>query len=178
MPWNRDVRIQPLLKIGILPEDEHFPLHPPVRRSLESAIEALGKKGHRIVRLPNDQSRDVAYATRLAFEMFTYGPSLDHITPSGEPVVKSVAAQPSPLFSGPPLLNQDLDVFEKIITLKSAQTEYSDAWRKVIVENDLDVILGPGAQNTAVPHDTYAWPPYTSIWNLLDVSIASKMKTC
>ncbi|KAL4906277.1 hypothetical protein BDW74DRAFT_167394 [Aspergillus multicolor] len=168
VPWNKCVESKPLLTIGVPPEDTHFPLHPPVKRALESAIEALKRKGHRIIRLPIDPSRDVADANRLAFEYFTYGPRLDHITPSGEPVIKSVAGLASPMFSGPPYLTEDLGVFEKIKTLQVARRKNSDAWRKAIVENGLDVILAPGAQNTAVPHDTYGWPPYTAIWNLLD----------
>ncbi|RDW86551.1 general amidase GmdB [Aspergillus mulundensis] len=168
VPWSKHVESKSLLTIGVPPEDKHFPLHPPVKRALESAIEALKKKGHRIIRLPIDPSRDVADANRLAFEYFTYGPRLDHITPSGEPVIKSVATLASPMFSGPPYLNQDLGVFEKISTLQIARKKYGDAWRKAIVENGLDVLLAPGAQNTAMPHDTYGWPPYTSIWNLLD----------
>ncbi|KAL5045643.1 hypothetical protein BDW71DRAFT_183621 [Aspergillus fruticulosus] len=168
VPWKRHTELQSLLTIGVPPEDKHFPLHPPVKRALESAIETLKQKGHRIIRLPSDPSRDLADANRLAFEYFTYGPRLDHITPSGEPVVTSVATLPSPMFSGPCYLSQDLGVFEKIQTLQIARKKYSDAWRKTIVENGIDVILAPGAQNTAVPHDSYGWPPYTALWNLLN----------
>ncbi|KAL4739691.1 amidase signature domain-containing protein [Aspergillus similis] len=168
VPWNRHTEPQSLLTVGILPEDKHFPLHPPVKRALESAIEKLNRKGHRIIRLPSDSSRDLADANRLAFEYFTYGPRLDHITPSGEPVVTSVATLASPMFSGPPYLSQDLGVFDKIKTLQIARKKQSDSWRRMIVENEIDVILAPGAQNTAVPHDSYGWPPYTAIWNLLD----------
>ncbi|GAB1216663.1 hypothetical protein ATERTT37_005881 [Aspergillus terreus] len=167
-PWSKSSDVPALLTVGVLPEDEHFPLHPPVRRALESAIAALEKKGHRIVRLENDPARDIAYACRLAFQYFTYGPHKDHIAPSGEPVVPSVARGDSPMFTGPFPVDQELEVFEKINALHSARAEYSDAWRQTWVENGLDVILGPGAQNTAVPHDTYGWPPYTVIWNLLD----------
>ncbi|KAL3435794.1 amidase signature domain-containing protein [Aspergillus tetrazonus] len=168
VPWNRHIEPQSLLSVGVPPEDKHFPLHPPVKRALESAIENLKRKGHRIIRLPSDPSRDIADANRLAFEFFTYGPRLDHITPSGEPVVTSVATLPSPVFSGPPYLSQDLGAFDKIKILQIARKKYSESWRRTIVEDEIDVILAPGAQNTAVPHDSYGWPPYTAIWNLLD----------
>ncbi|KAL4755380.1 hypothetical protein BDW72DRAFT_200039 [Aspergillus terricola var. indicus] len=168
VPWNKHTEPQSLLRVGILPDDKHFPLHPPVKRALESAIENLKRKGHRIIQLPSDPSRDLADANRLAFEYFTYGPRLDHITPSGEPVVTSVAALASPMFSGPPYISQDLGVFDKIKTLQIARKRHSESWRRTIVENEIDVILAPGAQNTAVPHDSYGWPPYTAIWNLLD----------
>ncbi|KAL4810296.1 amidase signature domain-containing protein [Aspergillus unguis] len=169
VPWNRDVEPRPLLTIGVLPEDKHYPLHPPMRRALESAVGALTKKGHRIIRLSDDAARDVAYAARLAFEWFTYAPPPDHITPSGEPTIKSVTTQSWPLFTGPLLLKPDHGVYEKLNILLKARQAYSDAWKKAYLENGLDVVLAPGAQSTAVPHDTYGWPPYTSMWNLLDV---------
>ncbi|KAL4938200.1 hypothetical protein BDV06DRAFT_201431 [Aspergillus oleicola] len=167
-PWSAQTEPQSPLTIGVLPEDPSFPLHPPVKRALESAAEALRKKGHRIIRLSNDSSREVAFAFRLAFEWLTYGPHLDHITPSGEPMIKSLAEAPSPAQSGPFLLSQDLDVFEKIKVLSIARKKYSDVWRKAFVDYGLDAVIAPGSQNTAVPHDTYGMPPYTAVWNLIN----------
>ncbi|KAA8650657.1 hypothetical protein EYZ11_002805 [Aspergillus tanneri] len=167
--WNRPQTAgRSLLTIGILPEDPQFPLHPPVRRALKSAIAALSKKGHRILQLESDASRNVAYASRLAFQYFTYGPHIDHISPSGEPQVASLAKSSSPMFTGTFPVDQKLGVFEKIHALHIARKTYADAWRRTWVQSNLDIILAPGAQNTAVPHDTYGWPPYTVIWNLLD----------
>ncbi|KAL2808273.1 amidase signature domain-containing protein [Aspergillus granulosus] len=181
-PWKYDVTASPVpwqdlvdttnpqhvLTIGLLPEDPHFPLHPPVRRALDSAIKALSKAGHRIVQLEPDTTRDLAYANRLAFQYFVYGPNFDHITSSGEPMVASVAKMSSPMFTGPFPVDMELPPFEKIDALHVARHRHADAWRRAWVENHLDVLLAPGAQNTAVPHDTYGWPPYTLIWNILD----------
>ena len=47
----------------------------------------------------------------------------------------------------------------------------SDAWRKTWVAHKLDVMIGPSAQNTAVPYDTFGWPPYTLFLNVIDVSV-------
>lgn len=58
---------------------------------------------------------------------------------------------------------------EDLFDLNTAKAEYADEWRKVYVQNKLDVIVGPGAETTAVPHDTFGVPPYTVLWNLLDV---------
>ncbi|KAL4892740.1 amidase signature domain-containing protein [Aspergillus ambiguus] len=167
-PWCKPFDFPALMTIGVLAEDEHFPLHPPVRRALESAIVALEKKGHRIVRLKDDPRRSVAYANRLAYQYFTYGPLPDNISASGEPLVASVARFYSPMFTGSFPIDQELGIFEKIDALCGATLEYRNAWREAWVENELDVILAPAAQNTAVPHDTYGWPPYTAVWNLLD----------
>ncbi|KAB8244545.1 amidase signature domain-containing protein [Aspergillus flavus] len=167
-PWVSALRLPSLLTIGVLGEDPDFPMHPPVRRAMESAIAALAKKGHRIVRLGHEPSRGVAYASRLAFQYFTYGPHVDHIAASGEPLVASVAKLANPLFTGPFPVDQELGIFEKIDGLHNARKAYAEEWRRTWVQHDIDVLLTPGAQNTATPHDTYGWPPYTVIWNLLD----------
>ncbi|KAI2840227.1 hypothetical protein CBS147321_7233 [Aspergillus niger] len=156
------------LTIGILPESKDFPLHPPIKRALQTTISALKNKGHRIVYLSETPATDLAYANRLAFQYFNYGPHVDHIAASGEPPVASVAKMSSPMFTGPFPADMNLPPFEKIDALHKARKAYSEAWRKTWVENDLDVLLSPGAQNTAVPHDTFGWPPYTVVWNLLD----------
>ncbi|KAE8364095.1 amidase signature domain-containing protein [Aspergillus caelatus] len=169
-PWVMTLKLPSLLTIGVLGEDPEFPIHPPVRRAMESAIAALAKKGHRIVRLEYVPSRGVAYASRLAFQYFTYGPHVDHIAASGEPLVTSVAKLANPMFTGPFPVDQELGIFEKIDGLHNARNAYAEEWRRTWVQHDIDVLLTPGAQNTATPHDTYGWPPYTVIWNLLDVS--------
>lgn len=133
-------------------------------------MQALTRAGHKIIRLTNDDDRCISLANRLSFQYFTYGPHTDHIAPSGEPVVASVAKGSHPMFTGPFPISQELETFEKINALHVARTKYQDAWRRAWVSNGLDVILAPGSQNTAVAHDTYGWPPYTVMWNLLDVS--------
>lgn len=170
VPWN-DREANTSLVIGLLSEDEHFPLHPPVKRALDRAVVALTRAGHRIVRIDNQKKTNlsVAYSSRLAFQYFTYGPHQDHIGSSGEPLVPSVAKGASPMFSGPWPVEQELDPFQKIQKLHEARERVCDAWRREWVEQKLDVVLAPGAQNTAVAHDTYRWPPYTVLWNLLDV---------
>ncbi|KAJ5681850.1 uncharacterized protein N7477_001790 [Penicillium maclennaniae] len=76
VPWHSNPRAikerNGSLTIGVLAEDKRFPLHPPVRRALDRAVELLTRAGHRIVKLDN-QSREgtsVAFASRLSFEYF------------------------------------------------------------------------------------------------------------
>lgn len=159
------------LTIGVLAEDKAFPLHPPVKRALDRAVELLTRAGHRIVKLDNQSKEEtsVAFSSRLSFQYFVYGPHIDHIGASGEPLVNSVAKAASPMFTGPWPVDQELETFQKIQKLHEARTRVSDAWRQTWVDQKLDVILAPGAQNTAVAYDTYGWPPYTLMWNLLDV---------
>jgi amidase len=160
------------LTIGVLAEDRQFPLHPPVKRALEEAVETLNRAGHRIVRIGNqdNDNMSVAYASRIAFQYFTYGPREDYIGASGEPPVNSVAKFASPMFSGPWPVEEEQEPLKKIHKLHMARQQVSEIWCQTWVEQELDVVLAPGAQNTAVAHDTYGWPPYTLLWNLLDVS--------
>lgn len=178
VPWNipQDINLKNngSLTIGVLSEDKHYPLHPPVKRALQDAVERLTRAGHKIVPIDNDTNEDLslAYLTRLAFQYFTYAPHVDILAKSGEPAVKSIAklwSGPSPMFSGPPPVDQGLDPFQKIQKLHEAKNKFRDAWHRIWVEKKLDAIIAPGAQNTAVVHDTYGWPPYTLVWNVLDV---------
>jgi amidase len=184
-PWGSSIPAEKsvegrLLTIGILPEDPQYPLHPPVHRALTSAIDALRRKGHRLIQLPDpktDNDTSTAYASRLAWQYFTYSPFINHMAPSGEPPITSVAKVASPLFTGELPISEE-DIFKKISALHLAKKDYSDFWRKTWAEYSLDVVLAPGAQNTAVPHDTYAWPPYTVMWNLVDVSLSLLQPLC
>lgn len=173
--WNVPSSLPSTLTIGVLPEDPHFPLHPPVRRALEDAVHKLQAKGHRIVRLPksgDNEFLDTAFISRVAFEYFIYTPHDNSVLTSvDEPPIKSVALMSSPMFTGPmPADLGNKDVLGLIEQLHNARAGIADSWRQLWVREKLDVLLCPGAQNTAVPHDTYGWPPYTVIWNVLDVS--------
>ncbi|KAJ5977145.1 hypothetical protein N7501_000487 [Penicillium viridicatum] len=172
VPWRTippSIKANESLTIGVLAEDEHFPLHPPVKRTIDRAVEALTRAGHRIVRLSaDDEAHSLAYASRIAFQYFTYGPHKDIIAASGEPPVTSVAKAASPMSSGPFPAQQGQGPFETILALHAARERVHEAWRQTWVDKKLDVILAPGAQSTAVGHDTYGWPPYTVMWNVLD----------
>jgi len=170
-PW-RTVQIPRRLRIGILAEEKVFPLHTPIRRAMRTATEALAEAGHEIVHLSSDPSTSVSLANRLAFSYYILGPdqSHEHFGPHGETRVASVAARYNPMFSGsfPVETYLELEPFEKMNQLHIARRAYHEAWRKHWLAHEIDVLLAPAAQNTAVPHDTYGWPPYTQIWNLLD----------
>lgn len=109
---------------------------------------------------------------RIAFELvcdsFSLGNSKQvskHIEAGGEPVINSLVKTMHTVNKKP----QGYTV-EEIFDLNVAKSEYKAAWNNIFVENQLDVILCPGAAHTAVPHDEYGTPPYTALWNLLEVS--------
>lgn len=161
------------LTIGVLPPDPDYPVHPPIQRAIETAISTIAEKGHRIVRLSIDPAQSVSYANRLAWQYFSYPPHKNHVAAGGEPPVPSVAKGPSPMFTGSLPVDTNLDTMHKIDQLSQAKDQLRDRWRQTFVLNGLDVVLAPGSQSTAVPHDTYGWPAYTAIWNILDVRLSN-----
>ncbi|KAI1078607.1 amidase [Whalleya microplaca] len=158
------------LTIGILPEDAEHPLHPPVRRAIETAIDELSAAGHTIVRLPVDHSRGIGHGARIAFSFY----GLSHPGPDGleeefgEPLVNSLVKGVHPFTTVPPPVPNHPDLAQQLSELGGVKFEYSDNWRKTWLEYDLDVVIAPGAQSTAVPWDEYGVPAYTAVWNVLD----------
>ncbi|OAL30462.1 hypothetical protein AYO22_01660 [Fonsecaea multimorphosa] len=163
------------LRIGVLAEDPLYPLHPPVKRALAEAARRLADRGHQVIQLSPEQGH-VADATEVAFELFCLETETPrgHILASGEPPVPSVAAGHRPANFGSYTYVGDiakLDRLQKYAALTVKRQELSEDWRKIWSEMKLDAVISPPAQNTAVPHDTYGWPPYTCLLNLLDVSL-------
>ncbi|TIC89846.1 Acetamidase [Colletotrichum higginsianum] len=61
-----------------------------------------------------------------------------------------------------------LDTAHQLSEFLRLRSGYADSWRSTWRDNNLDVVVGPGAISTAVPHDTYGAPVYTLMWNVLD----------
>ncbi|EKG20755.1 hypothetical protein MPH_01922 [Macrophomina phaseolina MS6] len=98
--------------------------------------------------------------------MFSIDPldtSMKHIEKSGEPIINSVKL-------GMPPGEKHIYTIDELAGMNVQREQFAEAWRRVWVDKTLDIILAPGAQNTAVPHDKYSMPPYTLVWNYLDVS--------
>ena len=167
VPW-RAVPAKEKLTIGILAADPLYPFTPPVARAVTTAAKKLEAAGHNVVHLKSLPS--VETVMTLSGHMF----SLDNtktwkkfIDASGEPIVPSII--------GTDFAHQDSYTLEDLFRLNIERSKCLDEWKDVFVNNDLDVILGPGAETTSVPHDTYGIPPYTVLWNLLDVSASIRI---
>jgi amidase len=174
IPW-RDLphwdRSKHGLVIGVLSEDPSFPLHPPVLRAMSKAAEFLRAAGHTLIPLSTNPDTSISLGCHLAFKYFNLDPentSLKHILASGESMVNSVLqASPAGDSEHLPAAHSIAELMEMNIQ----RSRFWEEWRKLWVSNKLDAIIAPGAQNTAVAHDTYRLPPYTVIWNVLDVGI-------
>lgn len=164
IPWL-ELASRPVLTIGVLPEDSHAPLHPNMRRTMAIAVQKLAAAGHRIFDL-SGKTPSLADASDLSFSFFRIDPDKTqqkHISNGGEPPIPSLrftydleGKDPEPTLR---------DLFD----LNVARAEVTSMFRNIYLDNQLDVIIGPGYQSCAVPHDTYGLPVYTVISNLVDV---------
>ena len=62
-----------------------------------------------------------------------------------------------------------------VFNLNTDISSFRCTFRQVIVDKNLDGILMPAYQSTAVPHDTLGVPSYTVLESLLDVSTLSTL---
>lgn len=164
VPWNV-TRQKPLLRVGVLPEDPLYPLHPPMQRTLNSAVAKLIAAGHEVVDI-SKQMPSISEAKDVAFRFFNMDPArtaLTHVTKGCEPFIPSLKSTYDLDGSAPE--PQLLELYE----LNVAKAKLLTPMRQVFVENNVDVIIGPAYQSCAVPHDTYGVATYTVFCNLFNV---------
>ncbi|KAK6387039.1 hypothetical protein LTS17_000304 [Exophiala oligosperma] len=176
-PWRRQAflgggggQTKSRLTFGLIVEDPHFPIHPPVMNTLTRAAAALEAAGHQVVKLTTPSIYD---AMVLSFRMFAMDPAntaFEHIKASGEPRIPALSSTDLPhehvRAEYAPL------TLESLYDLNVRRAEFQDGFRKLIVENGLDAIIMPAYQSTAPRHDLISWVPYTVLNNLLDVSLS------
>ena len=165
-PW-RTVPKRTVLTIGILPIDPAFPLHPPVARAVKSALQKLKDAGHNLVEIEKVPS--VVAANQQIIDLYSLDPAMTpfkNIEASGEPKIRSVAE--SPFVSK---RNGQLTM-SNLYDLNATKAQVLREWHKIWIEKKLDVIVGPVAETTAMPHDTFGNTPYTTLYNYLDVSFS------
>jgi amidase len=151
IPWRAEVAAaQPKIRIGFLHSDPDFPVHPPVARALETSVKVLAAAGFTIVALSVFPS--LKAGLDLCADYYSLDNSklfLDYITRSGEPIIPSLQKTMHLVNKKP---KYDLD---EVFDLNLAKLGYKALWHKIWAENELDVILCPGAANTAVLHGSY-----------------------
>jgi Asp-tRNA(Asn)/Glu-tRNA(Gln) amidotransferase A subunit family amidase len=163
VPWRDIGRTLSPLTLGYVGEDPQYPLHPPVVRALRSAMDKLTGVGHKVKVLENVPS--ISKAALLAFKLFELDNNNTALRPledSGEPEIPSLKTS-NMTFPGHQF------TLEELFDLNAERAQFVADWEKVWLENDLDAIIMPGHRKTAGPHETYGHPPYTLVWNLVDV---------
>lgn len=168
-PWRQLPDLDRPLTIGLLAEDPKYPLHPPVRRALCLAAEKLTAAGHTVVPVPHDPEHSISVSTELMFRYYQSDPDktvLKIIQEGKEPVIESLLRMNTlgSLSETNELPIRELGAMNR---LRYAMIEY---WRKTFVDGKLDVLLAPPSQTTAVAHDNWNWIPYTTSFNLVEVS--------
>jgi amidase len=166
IPWH-PIPEKKSLTIGVLFECPSWPVAPPILRAIKTAAKKLESAGHKVVKLEKFPS--FTETTDLAWNFFDIdNEETGHkfIEDSGEPLVASV----KDLYQPPPG-GRKIRTLDNFIDMTAARSKFQAEWHKIFIDNQLDVILAPGSQKTAVPHDTFRLPPYTANWNLLAVRV-------
>ncbi len=171
LPWRKDTNVTPSkpLRIGVILESDHQPIHPPILRSLTSAQTVLSKAGHTLVPLP-DAGSLIHPSAITAWKLLFLDPNpipLQTVQRGREPLITSLTNGLQDLAE----LAGYKPTLEGLFDLNVQRSKMQATFRQIFTDNDLDVILLPGNQTVAPPHDTYGIPEYTVLANLLNVSL-------
>ena len=176
IPW-RDVSGQKKtkLRIGILPEDPLYPLHPPVHNAMMEATDLLRGSGHELIPLTPEECK-VAKGWKIVGTMLGFDTTGSQILQNGgESVVPSVmyVLEEAGRVADDELGLKDVTGMDRLDALSyfhEKRIEYADAWRELWKRHDLDAVMAPTSRTTAVEHDRVGVLPYTGFVSLLDVS--------
>ncbi|KAI0440620.1 amidase signature domain-containing protein [Xylaria telfairii] len=172
VPWRSiDALPRRSLRLGLLPDDPLFPLHPPVKETIAKVTKILQSQGHEVVLLDAAECH-VAEATQIAGRLFSLDSTPGEIiAASGEPALPSLGMLAEQARSIKWNFVPDLsamDDLQKLGMLQSQRARIAEDWRKLWAKYHLDAVISPSAQNTAVEHDHFCWPAYSAFLNVLD----------
>lgn len=175
VPW-REVSVtsnKSRFRFGVIPEDPVFPIHPPIKKAIADAVKRIEAQGHEIVWLKADECH-IAKATMTAWALMGLDDRAERIVEDGgEAVVPSRVRilEEKDKIDWSYLSDVDAEPgLPRFAALNVKRAEIIDSWRKLWSRHQLDAVIGPAAQNTAIEHDEYGMPPYTQFLNLIDVS--------
>ncbi|KAF2966382.1 hypothetical protein GQX73_g7182 [Xylaria multiplex] len=160
------------LRLGLLPEDPLFPLHPPVKEAIAKAVRILQSHGYQVIPLDVAECH-VEEVNQIAGGLLSLDDTPKQmVASSGEPAVPAtgrLAEQTRDIkWSNSLDLEEGMDGLQKLGVLQSKRSRMDENWRKLWVRHNLDAVIAPSAQNTAVEHDEYCWPAYSAFLNVLD----------
>ncbi|GAB1196670.1 hypothetical protein APSETT444_005945 [Aspergillus pseudonomiae] len=173
VPW-RGLSGQPRtqFRIGLLPEDPRFPLHPTVKHTMNEAVRKLRAQGHTVIPL-DVQKCHIADATETAWKFFMIDDAAyKHVKSGEEPLVPSVVCTHNMARNLEYRFIPDVhdhDRLSRLAVFRKMRALIVEDWRKIWIDHELDLVLAPSAQSTAVKHDKFGLPAYTTLTNVLDV---------
>ncbi|CAG9973279.1 unnamed protein product [Clonostachys byssicola] len=163
IPW-RSVPKKDRLVVGFFPGDELFPVFPPIARALSTAVDKLKAAGHTVKRLTCPPLIAILTTAARSFALDQSGRFGGWLAEAGEEPIKAVSDLIAQMHSGADDISLE-SVWQFTAEREDILEESAKIWR----ENELDVLLTPGARGTAVPHGNFGMPIYSIPWNLLDV---------
>lgn len=175
VPWIPVEEITKKLRFGVLAEDPIFPLHPPVKNALKDAANLLQKAGHEIIPLKSTDG-----LVSCSYDVATQLWSLDKSSPAtvlkgDEPFIPSIVTGRNAMrqIKFDRSFVQDTrtieEALDRLALLNVKRSEIQESWRQLWESHQLDAVIAPGSQTTAVEHDQYGPAPYTCVVNFLDV---------
>jgi Asp-tRNA(Asn)/Glu-tRNA(Gln) amidotransferase A subunit family amidase len=178
-PWKYDsacifstwrvVEPREKLRLGFILEDPHFPVHPPILKTLTRAVEALKAAGHEVVELTPPSIREACLLAFRLFAMDPAGTAFKHIQASDEPTIPALATTTLPHEYMPeeyaPL------TLEGLYDLQAQREEYKEKYRLMMLEAGIETLIMPAYQTTAPEHDMVGLVPYTVLNNVVDVCV-------
>lgn len=167
-PWRTVTSPSQPLRIGVIVESNHQPVHPPILRALTKAQSILSKAGHYLITVDGAgsliQPSGVVAWKLLFVDPDPLAPKL--INASSEPLITSLSNGRQKIAEA----SGHKPTLEGLFGANVQRAQIKATFRKFFTEHQLDVILMPGNQSVAPPHDHYGWPYYTVLANLLNVS--------
>ena len=172
VPWRQVSVGGRKLRFGVVPEDAVFPIHPPVKKALASAIEKLQAAGHEVIWLDAAECH-VAHATMVSWSLMGLDDSAERLVEAGgEQVIPSRVRilEEKDKIDWSYLADIDQEAsLARLAGLNVKRAEIVNSWEALWQRHGLDAAIAPPAQNTAIEHDEYGMPPYTQFLNLIDV---------
>lgn len=169
LPWRSVDFEGKRLRLGVLTEHEMWPLHPPMSRAFSTVSKKLTRAGHTLIPLePHIPSSLLSDTVVTAMKLFSSDPqktSFARIAASGEPMIPSIPS------TAPPEILTYKASLDGVFDLHAAMRDIQKVIREMWIKLELDGLIMPVFQGTAVEHDAYGAPPYTVLANLLDVRI-------
>ncbi|KAL8924906.1 MAG: hypothetical protein Q9208_003789 [Pyrenodesmia sp. 3 TL-2023] len=173
IPWRElpaKLPSDPLLTFAVLRHDGVVSLHPPVRRAIETVVEALQKQGHEVIEWdPPSHKR----GAETILNAWTYDNGADirsAFALSGEPMASQVATYGGEMANAPP--KDATYVAANNVAKREWQKEYIEYWNSTAkvtgTGRPVDALIAPVAPFAAARPNGYLYYSYSMVVNGLD----------